>query len=162
MQVYRGYWDSKENTDNAWWEIVVFNFHDEAGNGLGAANFKPGTRTVRWRTKFDSQNSFNVVSLVRGRLTLDEAEWLSEAQRRGHRLRQAGREQAQCPLVDERTWTACSRLQPTSHLNAFHYCCLITAACDRARPLLKRCIPRLLSHSIFFSVAHYWNLTTLK
>jgi hypothetical protein len=31
MKVYKGYHDSSVNTDNAWREAIVINFHDETG-----------------------------------------------------------------------------------------------------------------------------------
>lgn len=49
-EVYRGYVDDPRNTDNAWMETVAFNFHDEAGDGLGCTKFKAGddASDVRW------------------------------------------------------------------------------------------------------------------
>ena len=32
--MYRGYVDDPRNTDNAWMETVVLNFHDEAGTAV--------------------------------------------------------------------------------------------------------------------------------
>ena len=119
MQVYRGYVDDPRNTDNAWMETVAFNFHDEAGDGLGATKFKAGTCISAAHTTFDYQRRSNqirynhVVLLARRRRewrTLDQVEWRSEGLRIAHRLSQTGREEAQCPLVVERTHASMSLL----------------------------------------------------
>ena len=34
-EIYRGYVDDPRNTDNAWMETVVINFHDETGDKVG-------------------------------------------------------------------------------------------------------------------------------
>ncbi len=31
LKVYRGYHDNELNTDNAWKEVIVLNFHDNTG-----------------------------------------------------------------------------------------------------------------------------------
>lgn len=40
MQVYQGYVDDPRNTDNAWLETVVRNFHDDTGTALGVFEFE--------------------------------------------------------------------------------------------------------------------------
>ena len=42
VQIYRGYVDDPRNTDNAWMETVVINFHDEIGDKVkGHINIEP-------------------------------------------------------------------------------------------------------------------------
>jgi len=40
--VYSGYIDDPRNTDNAWIEIVVYNFHDETGEYVGLLHLHAG------------------------------------------------------------------------------------------------------------------------
>lgn len=48
--VYRGYVDDPRNTDNAWMETQVYNFHDDTGKGLGCVQLKSGddAKAVQW------------------------------------------------------------------------------------------------------------------
>jgi hypothetical protein len=39
---YRGYFDDPRNTDNAWLEVIAFNFHDENGSMTGSAALQTG------------------------------------------------------------------------------------------------------------------------
>jgi len=41
-EIYRGYVDDPRNTDNAWMETVVINFHDEIGDKVGKFPLKAG------------------------------------------------------------------------------------------------------------------------
>uniref|UniRef100_A0A914CXA9 Nudix hydrolase domain-containing protein n=1 Tax=Acrobeloides nanus TaxID=290746 RepID=A0A914CXA9_9BILA len=51
VELYRGYVDDHRNTDNAWMETVVVNFHDDKGI-LNEVKFKAGSdaKNVRWLT----------------------------------------------------------------------------------------------------------------
>jgi hypothetical protein len=40
-QIYAGYVDDPRNTDNAWTETVVLNFHDEAGKPYSPVHITP-------------------------------------------------------------------------------------------------------------------------
>ncbi|OQR74928.1 deoxyhypusine hydroxylase-like [Tropilaelaps mercedesae] len=49
-EIYKGYVDDPRNTDNAWLETVVINFHDDKGDLVGNWSFQAGSdaREVRW------------------------------------------------------------------------------------------------------------------
>eukprot|EP00088_Acartia_fossae_P056626 TRINITY_DN6595_c0_g1_i11.p1 TRINITY_DN6595_c0_g1~~TRINITY_DN6595_c0_g1_i11.p1 ORF type:complete len:347 (-),score=52.28 TRINITY_DN6595_c0_g1_i11:261-1301(-) len=49
-EVYKGYVDDPRNTDNAWMETVVMNFHDESGNKVGNLKLKAGddAKNLKW------------------------------------------------------------------------------------------------------------------
>lgn len=49
-EIYKGYVDDPRNTDNAWIETVVVNFHDEDGSTVGKMNLKTGDDVsgVKW------------------------------------------------------------------------------------------------------------------
>ncbi|XP_076331828.1 ADP-ribose pyrophosphatase, mitochondrial isoform X3 [Tachypleus tridentatus] len=49
-EIYRGYVDDPRNTDNAWMETVVYNFHDETGDIVGKFPLQAGddAAKVRW------------------------------------------------------------------------------------------------------------------
>ncbi|KAJ8972673.1 hypothetical protein NQ317_001693 [Molorchus minor] len=49
-EIYKGYVDDPRNTDNAWMETVVMNFHDDAGTVVGKFNLRAGddAQNVRW------------------------------------------------------------------------------------------------------------------
>lgn len=51
VEVYKGYVDDPRNTDNAWMETVVLNFHDEPRKTLGDFEFeaREGIRSVKWQ-----------------------------------------------------------------------------------------------------------------
>jgi len=40
--VYSGYVDDPRNTDNAWMETVVYNFHDDTGEYVGQLQLHAG------------------------------------------------------------------------------------------------------------------------
>ncbi len=46
-QIYRGYVDDPRNTDNAWMETVVYNFHDEDGLKFKGIRLNPGEESTR-------------------------------------------------------------------------------------------------------------------
>ncbi|RWS14515.1 ADP-ribose pyrophosphatase-like protein [Dinothrombium tinctorium] len=50
VEIYRGIVDDPRNTDNAWMETVVYNFHDETGNIVKEFKFKAGDDAigVKW------------------------------------------------------------------------------------------------------------------
>lgn len=50
VEIYKGPVDDPRNTDNAWMETVVYNFHDESGNIVGRFDLKAGDDacSVRW------------------------------------------------------------------------------------------------------------------
>ncbi|RWS20717.1 ADP-ribose pyrophosphatase-like protein, partial [Leptotrombidium deliense] len=50
VEIYRGVVDDPRNTDNAWMETVVYNFHDESGEVLRNINFIAGDDAigVKW------------------------------------------------------------------------------------------------------------------
>ena len=41
-QVYRGYVDDPRNTDNAWMETQVYNFHDDEGTSVAVFRLHAG------------------------------------------------------------------------------------------------------------------------
>jgi ADP-ribose pyrophosphatase len=49
-KLYAGYVDDPRNTDNAWMETVVFNFHDDSGEGFSKLNLVAGddAAAVAW------------------------------------------------------------------------------------------------------------------
>ncbi|XP_076236007.1 ADP-ribose pyrophosphatase, mitochondrial [Calliopsis andreniformis] len=49
-EIYKGYVDDPRNTDNAWMETVVLNFHDENGSIVGRIALTAGddARNVKW------------------------------------------------------------------------------------------------------------------
>lgn len=55
QELFRGYVDDPRNTDNAWMETVVYNFHDSDGI-LDNADFKAGddAAEVKWITVDDN------------------------------------------------------------------------------------------------------------
>lgn len=50
IQVFRGYVDDPRNTDNAWIETVVVNFHDNNGDIMSRVPLQAGddAESVRW------------------------------------------------------------------------------------------------------------------
>ena len=42
LEIYKGYVDDPRNTDNAWMETTVFNFHDEDDKVLGNLKLSAG------------------------------------------------------------------------------------------------------------------------
>lgn len=49
-QIYSGYVDDPRNTDNAWMETVVYNFHDDYNNVVGNLKLSAGddAGNVKW------------------------------------------------------------------------------------------------------------------
>ncbi|XP_014237368.1 putative nudix hydrolase 6 [Trichogramma pretiosum] len=49
-EIYKGYVDDPRNTDNAWMETIVFNFHDASGKIVGNFNLQAGddATKVKW------------------------------------------------------------------------------------------------------------------
>ncbi|XP_076473042.1 ADP-ribose pyrophosphatase, mitochondrial-like [Babylonia areolata] len=45
-EIYRGYVDDPRNTDNAWMETVVMNYHDEDGHSVGCIQLNAGDDAV--------------------------------------------------------------------------------------------------------------------
>ncbi|XP_074597992.1 ADP-ribose pyrophosphatase, mitochondrial [Brevipalpus obovatus] len=50
VEIYRGPVDDPRNTDNAWMETIVYNFHDEEGSIVGKFDLKAGddAQSVKW------------------------------------------------------------------------------------------------------------------
>ena len=44
--MYSGYVDDPRNTDNAWMETVVYNFHDETGEYVGQLQLRAGRQFI--------------------------------------------------------------------------------------------------------------------
>ena len=44
--MYSGYVDDPRNTDNAWMETVVYNFHDETGEYVGQLHLHAGNLSL--------------------------------------------------------------------------------------------------------------------
>ena len=63
-QVYSGYVDDARNTDNAWMEAVIYNFHDETGEYVGRLQLHAGNIMVLLITGTDRQTAFIVVVVV--------------------------------------------------------------------------------------------------
>lgn len=49
-EIYRGPVDDPRNTDNAWMETIVYNFHDESGEVVGKFDLEAGDDacSVKW------------------------------------------------------------------------------------------------------------------
>ncbi|KAL1138475.1 hypothetical protein AAG570_008538 [Ranatra chinensis] len=58
-EIYKGYVDDPRNTDNAWIETVVYNFHDDKGVIVGSLPFSAGDDaiSVKW---LDVSNALNL------------------------------------------------------------------------------------------------------
>lgn len=50
-RVYSGYVDDPRNTDNAWMETVVYNFHDDTGEYVGQLRLSAGERSIDSRSE---------------------------------------------------------------------------------------------------------------
>lgn len=58
-EIYKGYVDDPRNTDNAWMETVVYNFHDDDGDIVGNLKLSAGddAGNVKW---MDIDRSLNL------------------------------------------------------------------------------------------------------
>ena len=84
VEIFRGYSDDSRNTDNAWIETVVFNYHDDDGSLLADVALQVFLFKNNWQINmsraYNKQSMLNI-GLAKNspilNLTVDDAFWTS-------------------------------------------------------------------------------------